>query len=120
MTALDLLAMCHARGVQLVADGARIVLRGHQAARDELRPLVAAQKLELLAELRSPAATTRAPSQSDGPAERWAYDWRGRFVNLYGLRPGEDGRPPIFTATKPKGAHTVSDAGSDASAGGRP
>jgi hypothetical protein len=36
MTALDIIAMCQARGVQLVADAARIVLKGPQAARDEL------------------------------------------------------------------------------------
>jgi hypothetical protein len=103
MSALDILAMCHARGVQLVADGARIVLRGHQAARDEMRPLVAAHKLELLATLRSPATTTRAPLPPDRPGERWAYDWKGKPVNLFGLRPGEDGRRPVFVAPKPVG-----------------
>jgi hypothetical protein len=103
MTALDILAMCHARGVQLVADGARIVLKGHQAARDEMRPLVAAHKLELLAELRSPTTTTRAPLPPDRAGERWQRDYLGRPVNTFGLRPGEDGRPPIFMAAKPEG-----------------
>ena len=103
MSALDILAMCHARGVQLVADGACIVLRGHQAARDEMRPLVAAHKLELLAALRSPTTATRQPLPSEGPGERWAYDWRGVPVNLFGLRPGEDGKAPIFVSAKPEG-----------------
>lgn len=94
MTALEILATCQARGVHLVPDGARIVLRGPQSARDELRPLVAAHKLELLAELRSPTTTTRAPLPPDGPGERWAYDWRGRPVNLFGQRAGEDRRQP--------------------------
>jgi hypothetical protein len=100
MSALDILAMCHARGVQLVADGGRILLKGHQSGRDEMRPLVAAHKLELLAELRSPTTTRRAPLPPDGHGERWAYDWQGRPVNLFWLRPGEDGRPPVFTAPK--------------------
>ena len=103
MTARDILAMCHARGVQIVADGARIVLKGPQAARDELRPLVAAHKLELLAELRSPTTATRQPLPPDGPGERWAYDWRGQPANLFGLRAGENSRPPIFTSPKPEG-----------------
>jgi hypothetical protein len=103
MTAASILAMCHARGVRLVADGARIVLKGHQAARDEMRPLVAAHKLELLAELRSPATTTRAPLPTDGPGQVWQRDYLGRPVNTFGLRPGEDGRAPIFTSPKPEG-----------------
>jgi hypothetical protein len=104
MSALDILAMCHARGVQLVADGACIVLRGHQAARDEMRPLVATHKLELLAVLRSTTAATtaRQPLPPNGPGERWAYNWRGLPVNLWGLRPGEDGRPSIFVSPKPE------------------
>jgi hypothetical protein len=103
MTALDILAMCHARGVQLVADGARVVLKGHQAARDEMRPLVAAHKLELLAVLRGPTTNTRAPLPPDGPGERWQRDYLGRPVDTFGLRPGEDGRPPIFVSPKPEG-----------------
>jgi len=35
----------------------------------------------------------REPLPKDGPGNRWAYDWRGRPVNLWGLRAGEDGRP---------------------------
>jgi hypothetical protein len=103
MTALVVLSMCQARGVQLVADGGRIVLKGPQAARDELRPMIAAHKLELLAALRNPATTTRLPLPPDGPGERWAYDWQGRTVNLFGLRPGADGRSPIFVLPKPEG-----------------
>jgi hypothetical protein len=33
----------------------------------------------------------------------FGYDWRGRLVDLRGLRPGEDGRPPIFVSPKPEG-----------------
>jgi hypothetical protein len=40
---------------------------------------------------------------SEGPGERWAYDWRGVPVNLFGLRPGEDGKAPIFVSAKPEG-----------------
>ena len=103
MTALDLLALCRARGVELVADGARIVLHGRQAGRDEVRPLVAAHKLELLAALRSLTTTTRQPLPPAGPGQRWSYDWRGRPVNLFGARPGEDGRPPVFLCPRPEG-----------------
>jgi hypothetical protein len=28
----------------------------------------------------------------------WGYDWRGRLVDLNCMRPGEDGRPPIFVS----------------------
>jgi hypothetical protein len=104
MTAASILAMSQSHGVELVADGARIVLRGPQAARDKLRPLVLAHKLELLAELRSGTTTTRPPLPPDGPGERWARDCLGRPVNLFGLRPGEDGVPPVFVWTpKPEG-----------------
>ena len=103
MTALALIATCQTRGVQLVADGARIVLKGPQAARDEVRPLVAAHKLELLAVLRSPTTTTRAPLPPDGPGETWQRDYLGRPVNTWGCRPDEDGRPPIFVSPKPEG-----------------
>jgi hypothetical protein len=96
MTVLDILAMCQARGVHLVAEGARIILKGPQAGRDEMRPLVAAHKLELLAALRSPATTTRRPLPPDGPCQVWAYNWRGAPVNLFGLRGDADGRPPVF------------------------
>jgi hypothetical protein len=101
MTALDVLALCRSRGVELVPDGGRLLLRGPQAARDELRELVRGRKLELLAELRSVAA--RAPLPPNVPGERWSYDWRGQPVNLFGARPGEDGRPPIFVCPRPEG-----------------
>jgi hypothetical protein len=42
-----------------------------------------------------PKPTTREPAP-DG----WAYDYLGRIVDLRGLRPGEDGRPPVFVAPK--------------------
>ena len=88
MTALDVLAMCRARGVELVADGGRIILRGPQAARDEVRPLVAGHKLELLAVLRSPATAT-----PDRPGLTWQKDWRGQWVDLAGLHGGRDALP---------------------------
>jgi hypothetical protein len=34
----------------------------------------------------------RAPLPKDSPGNRWAYDWRGRPVNLWGLRKGDDRR----------------------------
>jgi hypothetical protein len=34
----------------------------------------------------------REPLPPDSPGNRWARDWRGRPVNLWGLRKGEDGR----------------------------
>ena len=103
MTAASILATCAARGVQLVADGARILLKGPQAARDELRPLVIAHKLELLAVLRNPTTATRQPLPPDGPGQIWQRDWLGRPVNTWGCRPGEDGRPPIFVCPRPEG-----------------
>jgi hypothetical protein len=93
MTALAVLSLCQARGVELVPDGGRIVLHGPQAARDEVRPMVAARKLELLAVLRSQTTTTRRPLPPDGPGERWAYDWRGRAVNLDKSQPAPVGAP---------------------------
>ena len=96
MTAESVLAACQSRGVVLVADGARIVLRGPQDARDELRPLIAAHKLELLAALRSPSTATRQPLPPDGPGQAWQYDWRGRPANTFGLRGDADGRSPVF------------------------
>jgi hypothetical protein len=38
------------------------------------------------------ALPPRAPLPPDSTGNRWAYDWRGRPVNLWRLRPGEDGR----------------------------
>jgi len=90
MTARDVLALCRSRGVELVPDGGRLLLRGPQAARDELREIVRGRKLELLAALRSPTATTRQPLPLDGPGQVWQYDWQGRPVNT-------------FTAPKPEG-----------------
>ena len=34
----------------------------------------------------------RAPLPKDCPGNRWAYDWRGRQVNLWWLRKGEEWR----------------------------
>jgi len=36
--------------------------------------------------------TTRTSLPKASQGNRWAYDWRGRPVNLWGLRKGEDGR----------------------------
>ena len=36
--------------------------------------------------------TPRAPLPPDSAGNRWAYDFLGRPVNLWGLRKGEDGR----------------------------
>jgi len=35
--------------------------------------------------------------------QRLQYDWRGQLVDLRGLRPGEDGRAPIFVSPRAKG-----------------
>jgi hypothetical protein len=55
MTAIAVLTLCQARGVQLIPDGDRIVLRGPKNARDEMRPAIRAHKLELLAALKADA-----------------------------------------------------------------
>lgn len=55
MSALALLATCQTRGVQLIPYGNRIILRGPKDARDELRPVIRAHKLELLAVLKADA-----------------------------------------------------------------
>jgi hypothetical protein len=54
-------------------------------------------------DIAAPTTTARQSLPHDGPGSRWAYDWRGVPVNLFGLRPGEDGRPPIFLSPKPEG-----------------
>jgi hypothetical protein len=92
MTARDVLALCRSRGVELVPDGGRLLLRGPQAARDELRELVRERKLELLAALRSSTAATTTCQllPPDRPGQVWQYDWQGRPVNT-------------FTAPKPEG-----------------
>ena len=38
------------------------------------------------------AARSHRPLAPDG----YGYDWRGRLVDLRGLRPGEDGRPAVY------------------------
>jgi hypothetical protein len=54
-------------------------------------------------DIAAPTTPARQSLPHDGPSSRWAYDWRGVPVNLFGLRPGEDGRPPIFLSLKPEG-----------------
>lgn len=39
-----------------------------------------------------PTPNQREPLPPDSPGNRWARDWRGRPVNLWGLRKGENGR----------------------------
>jgi hypothetical protein len=36
-----------------------------------------------------PPKKPREPLPPDGHGDRWAYDWRGRQVNLWGTLPGE-------------------------------
>jgi hypothetical protein len=91
VTAAIILTLCASRGVRLVADGARIVLKGPQAARDELRPLIAAHKLELLAVLRSPATATDTTSTTTAEPCGVICDDCGRptriaLVTSYGAR----------------------------------
>jgi hypothetical protein len=40
---------------------------------------------------------TARPAREPAP-DGWGYDWRGKLVDLNCLRPGEDGRPPIFVS----------------------
>jgi hypothetical protein len=105
-------ATCAQLGVSLTPEGDGIRVRGPRPARDELLPEIRKLKPELLAVLRSlgpprtsttVTTTTRQPLPPDGPREQLAYDWRGRPVNLFGLRPG--GRSPIFVLPKPEGLH---------------
>jgi hypothetical protein len=39
-----------------------------------------------------PPKKPREPLPPDGHGDRWAYDWRGRQVNLWGTLPGEGKR----------------------------
>lgn len=119
MTALDVIATCAERGIQLIPEGDSLRVRGPRKVRDELLPEIAKHKPEIVRVLKSPAlpgttgttvttspvttAPTRQPLPPDGPREPWAYDWLGRPVNPFGLRPGDDGRSPIFVLPKPKG-----------------
>jgi hypothetical protein len=116
VTAVALLATCAQLGVTLTPEGAdQIRVRGPRPARDGLLPSIRALKPELLKVLKRPAlpgtgttgtttkAPTRRPLPPDGPGQAWAYNWRGVPVNLFGLRAGEDGRPPIFVSPKPAG-----------------
>jgi len=48
---------------------------------------------DLFTDPKTPTPSPRAPLPPDSPGNRWAYDFRGIQVNLWGLRPGEDGRP---------------------------
>jgi hypothetical protein len=91
ISSLSVLRLCQFRGVQLVPDGRRLVLRGPQRARDELRDLVREHKLELLAILAAPPSATTTALPPDGPGACWARDWRGRPVNLAGLRKPQGG-----------------------------
>jgi hypothetical protein len=88
MTALAVIALCRSRGVQLVPDGGRLLLRGPQASRDAVREIVRGRKLELLAVLREP----RTPA-SDCPGPTWHKDWQGKWVDLSGAHGGRDALP---------------------------
>jgi hypothetical protein len=91
MTALSLLRLCQARGVELVPDNGRLILRGPKAARDDLRDLVAEHKMGLLAVLKAaptPATTALPP---DGPGQEWHRGPFGEPVNLAGLRKPQGG-----------------------------
>jgi hypothetical protein len=50
------------------------------------------KQLRLSTDVEQPKPATRAPLPPDGHGNRWAYDFLGRPVNLWGLRKGEDGR----------------------------
>jgi hypothetical protein len=42
---------------------------------------------------------SRPPLPPDGNGSRWAYDWRGRPVNLWGLRIGKSSREAMKLKT---------------------
>lgn len=67
-----------------------------QACEEEEASAVSLDQLldHLVSELEHPKARALPP---DGPRERWACDWRGGAVNLYGMRPGSDGAPVVIT-----------------------
>jgi hypothetical protein len=103
VSAARLLATCAQRGVTLTPEGDGLRVRGPRPARDELLPEIRKLKPELLKVLKSPALFSTSTTARPMAPEGWGYDWRGQLVDLRGLRPGEDGRPPIFTAPKPVG-----------------
>jgi hypothetical protein len=80
LTPYDVLRMAERLGVVLRTSqkGTAIHMDGPQAARDELRPLVVAFKVQLLELFR----LTRYDRPADAPGERWERDWRGILVNL--------------------------------------
>lgn len=98
MTALALLDACARRGVTLAPEGDAIRVRGPRKARDELLPAIRSLKPELLDVLKRPTLPsttvavparvpgTRPPRPSDSPGEQWEANWRGDWVNLFGLR----------------------------------
>jgi hypothetical protein len=91
LSALSLLRLCQTRGVELVPDGGRIILRGPKAARDQLRSLVADHKMGLLAVLKAPPTPSTTALPPDQPGQEWHRDWRGMPVNLFGLRKPQGG-----------------------------
>ena len=86
MTASSLLRLCQLRGVELIASGSRIVLRGPKAARELLRDLVAEHRMELLAVLRAPPTPATTPLPPDGPGQQWARGPLGEPCNLWPVR----------------------------------
>jgi|SRR5450631_1569069 len=93
LSALSLLRLCQTRGVELVPDGGRIILRGPKAARDQLRSLVAEHKMGLLAVLKAPPTPQTTALPPDGHGQEWHRDYLGRPVNLWGLRTKPQGGP---------------------------
>jgi hypothetical protein len=91
LSALSLLRLCQVRGVELIPDGGRIILRGPKAARDQLRSLVADHKMGLLEVLKAAPSPTTTPLPPDKVGEEWHRDYLGRPVNLFGLRKPEGG-----------------------------
>jgi len=99
MTAAALLETCARHGVSLAVEGDALRVRGPRPVRDELLPKIRELKPQLLAMLKRSAlrgATAAAPTTTaprapkpfpDGPGHEWHRDWRGQWVNLFGLRP---------------------------------
>lgn len=104
MTAWSVLDRCSRLGVRLVPNGNGFKVYGPDEARADLKPLVLHHKAEVLAILRAAEAGGRPVMPVDEPGKSdWHRDYLGRLVNLFGLRPGADGRPPIFICPRPEG-----------------
>lgn len=70
---------------------------------DRSQPVTADPSMAALPGIDTPTATMSGTTTRPLATIGWGYDWKGTLVDLRGLRPGEDGRPPIFISAKPEG-----------------